>query len=186
MTMTEYEGLPAANDQVTLHTPGPRRRPATAWAGFIAGRYAVVVVWIAMIAAYSAAEPGIFFTASTFQTIFSSQYNLVFLTMALLCTIIVGEFVDLSVPSVFGFAATILPVLTVNHGWNVWAAAVVAVLGALAVGALNGYLVVYVGVNTIVVTLGMSTLLLGVSLWMSSMNTISGLPPGFSSSRTRT
>ena len=35
------------------------------------------------------------------------------------------------------------------------------------------------GVNTIVVTLGMSTLLEGISLWMSDLNTISGLPAGF-------
>ena len=49
------------------------------------------------------------------------------MTMALMCTIVVGEFVDLSVPAVFGFAATILPVLVVNHGWNVWPASLVAI-----------------------------------------------------------
>jgi ribose transport system permease protein len=55
------------------------------------------------------------------------------------------------------------------------------VLAAVAVGFLQGFLVVVIGVNTIVVTLGMSTLLLGVSLWMSDLNTISGMPAGFSS-----
>ncbi|MBR7832598.1 ABC transporter permease [Actinospica durhamensis] len=145
----------------------------------IGSRYAVVAVWIAMIAAYSAAEPGTFFTTGTFQAIFDSQQTLVFLAMALLCTITVGEFVDLSVPSVYGFAATVLPVLAVEHGWPVWAASVAAVLGATLVGAINGFLVVKVGVNTIVVTLGMSTFMLGISLWISNMNTISGLPAGF-------
>jgi ribose transport system permease protein len=133
-----------------------------------------------MIAVYAAAEPGLFFRVPTFQTIFSSQQPLVFMTMALLCTVCVGEFVDLSVPAVFGFSATILPVLVVNHGWGVWPAAVVAVLAALAVGAVNGFLVVVVGVNTIVVTLGMSTFLEGISLWMSDLNTVSGLPSGLS------
>jgi ribose transport system permease protein len=99
--------------------------------------------------------------------------------MALLCTICVGEFVDLSVPAVFGFAATILPVLVVFHGWNVWLAAIVAVLGGVAAGVVNAYLLVKVGVNTIVVTLGMATFLEGISLWISSDNTISGLPSGF-------
>lgn len=165
-------------DTVSVQTAAPRPLPALA--GHLVSRYAVVGVWIAMIAAFAAAEPGVFFTGPTFQAIFGSQQALVFLTMALLCTIIVGEFVDLSVPSVYGFAATILPVLAVDHGWNVWLAALVAVLGAMAVGALNGFLVVVVGVNTIVVTLGMSTFLLGLSLWISNMNTISGLPPGFS------
>ena len=176
--ITQEEGLEAV---AAASAPAPDKAGAAgALAKRLTSRYAVVGVWIAMIAVFSAAEPGKFFTGSVFQAIFDSQENLVFLTMALLCTIIVGEFVDLSVPSVFGFAATILPVLAVNHGWNVWEASLVAVLGAVLVGALNGYLVVYVGVNTIVVTLGMSTLLLGISLWMSNMNTISGLPNSFS------
>jgi len=180
MNVTHEEGLGVVGDAPDT---SPRRSAANPVAGLfkqLGSRYAVVGVWIAMIVVYSIDEPGQFFTTSAFQTIFGSQYNLVFLTMALLCTIIVGEFVDLSVPSVFGFAATILTVLTVNHGWNVWEATVVAVIGAMLVGAVNGYLIVNLGVNTIVVTLGMSTLLLGVSLWMSDMNTISGLPSSFS------
>jgi ribose transport system permease protein len=154
----------------------PRRRPASG-ARHFAARCAIIGVWIAMIAVYSGTES--FFHVQTFQTIFASQQPLVFMTMALLCTIIVGEFVDLSVPAVFGFSATILPVLVVNHGWGVWPAAIVAVIAAVAVGTVNAFLVVKVGVNTIVVTLGMSTLLGGIALWMSDLNTISGLPTGF-------
>ncbi|MGI8449434.1 MAG: ABC transporter permease [Streptosporangiaceae bacterium] len=159
--------------------PEPRSRFAPRARRFSA-RYAVIAVWVAMIAVYAAAEPGLFFRIPTFQTIFSSQQPLVFMCMALLCTVCVGEFVDLSVPAVFGFSATILPVLVVNHHWGVLPAAIVAVVDALAVGAVNGLLVVVAGVNTIVVTLGMSTFLEGISLWMSNLNTISGLPAGFS------
>jgi ribose transport system permease protein len=161
---------PAPEPQPRL-APGVRRFSA---------RYAVIAVWVAMIAVYAAAEPGLFFRVPTFQTIFSSQQPLVFMCMALLCTVCVGEFVDLSVPAVFGFSATILPVLVVNHHWGVWPASIVAFVAAVAVGAVNGFLVVKVGVNTIVVTLGMSTFLEGISLWMSDLNTVSGLPAGFS------
>jgi ribose transport system permease protein len=145
----------------------------------LAPRFAILVVWAAMIAVYAGTEPALFPHTGTFQTIFGSQYALVFMTMALMCTIVVGEFVDLSVPAVFGFGATILPVLVVNHGWGVWPAAIVAVVACVGVGAVNGFLVVKLHVNTIVVTLGMSTLLEGISLWMSNLNTISGLPSGF-------
>jgi ribose transport system permease protein len=132
-----------------------------------------------MIAVYAGTEHGLFWSAGTFQTIFSSQEPLVFMTMALMSTILVGEFVDLSVPAVFSFAATILPVLVVNHGWSVWPAALVAIVGAVACGVVNAFLVVKLHVNTIVVTLGMSTLLEGISLWMSDMNSVSGMPAGF-------
>jgi ribose transport system permease protein len=135
----------------------------------------VIAVWAALILVYGVTEPGLFFRVPTFQTIFSSQQPLVFLSAALLCTICVGEFVDLSVPAMFGFSATILPVLVVNHGWNVW----LAILAAVVVGAVNGILVVTAGVNTIVVTLGMSTFLEGISLWMSKLNTVSGLSANF-------
>jgi ribose transport system permease protein len=145
----------------------------------LAPRLAILVVWAAMIGVYWGTEPVLFPHVGTFQTIFGSQQPLVFMSMALMCTIVVGEFVDLSVPAVFGFGATILPVLVVNHGWNLWPAAIVAVVACAGVGALNGFLVVKMGVNTIVVTLGMSTLIEGVSLWMSNLNTISGLPSGF-------
>ena len=164
--------------------PPARAHAAPARKGTFAGRqlaprFAILVVWAAMIAVYWGTEPLLFPHRGTFQTIFGSQQPLVFMTMALMCTIIVGEFVDLSVPAVFGFGATILPVLVVNHGWNVWPAAIVAVVGCVVVGAINGFLVVKLGVNTIVVTLGMSTLVEGISLWMSDLNTISGMPSGF-------
>jgi ribose transport system permease protein len=180
---------PARQDDRALSNVAPPPEPQAApsrrsWLGgrarHYAASYAVIAVWLAMIAVYAAAEPGLFFRVPTFQTIFSSQQPLVFMAMALLCTITVGEFVDLSVPAVFGTSATILPVLVVNHHWGVWPASIVAVLAAVAVGVVNGVLVVVAGVNTIVVTLGMSTLLEGISLWMSDLNTISGLPASFS------
>ena len=154
------------------------RAPRFKARGF-AARYAVVGVWVAMVGIYTAAEPNLFFRAPTFQTIFSSQQPQVFLTMALLCTICVGEFVDLSGPAVFGFSATVLPVLVVNAGWDVWTATLVALAAAIVVGVVNGLLVVAAGVNTIVVTLGMATLLEGVALWISDLNTVNGLPPEF-------
>jgi ribose transport system permease protein len=182
--------MDTARNQPDVAVAAPQAEPpASATAGTtrkgrfagrqLAPRFAILVVWAAMIGVYWGTEPVLFPHTGTFQTIFGSQQPLVFMTMALMCTIIVGEFVDLSVPAVFGFGATILPVLVVNHGWNVWPAAIVAVLGCVVVGAINGFLVVKVGVNTIVVTLGMSTLLMGISLWMSDLNTISGMPNGF-------
>jgi len=147
--------------------PGPGHR---IW--HFGSRYAVLGVWALLIVVFTIAKPGVFMTTASFESIFNGQYALVFMAMALLCTIIVGEFVDLSVPSVFGFAATILPVLVTNHHWGIWPAAGVAVLGALACGVVNGLLVVVAGVNTIVVTLGMGTLLTGIALWMSDLNTV--------------
>jgi ribose transport system permease protein len=145
----------------------------------VSERFGIIALWGVMIAVYSALEPSNFDTSGTFQTIFGSQAALVFLSMAFLCTIIVGEFVDLSVAAILGLCATIIPVLSVLHHVNVALASVVAVAVGVSAGAINGLLVVYVGVNTIVVTLGMSTLLTGIALAITHLNAVSGLSSSF-------
>ncbi|MGM0931765.1 MAG: ABC transporter permease [Actinomycetota bacterium] len=147
--------------------------------GRFSARFALIGVWAVMILVFSLLEPTTFFTVGAFRTIFGSQQALVFLCAALLCTIIVGEFVDLSVASNFGLSAILVSVLTVNHHWNVWIAASFAIAVSVAVGVVNGLLVVRLGVNTIVVTLGMGTFLLGIALWASNLMPVSGLPSSF-------
>jgi ribose transport system permease protein len=145
-----------------------------------AERYAIVAVWGLMILFYSLIEPSEFATSGTFKTIFGSQAALVFLSLAFLCTVIVGEFVDLSVASILGLCATVVPVLTVLHGMDVWVASAIAIAVGTAAGAINGFLVVGLGVNIIVVTLGMSTLLLGIASAISHLHAISGLSSSYS------
>jgi ribose transport system permease protein len=151
----------------------------TRGAVWFASRFAVIGVWIALAVLFAALRPDTFMTSGSFKVIFGSQAALVFLTASLLCTIVVGEFVDMSVASNFGLSAILLTVLNVDHGWNVWVASLAALVVSAAIGALNGWLVVKVGVNTIVVTLGMGTFLLGIALWLSDLMPVSGLPPDF-------
>ena len=145
----------------------------------LAERFGLIGLWGVMIGVYSAIESSNFDTHGTFQTIFSSQAALVFLSMAFLCTIIVGEFVDLSVAAILGLCATILPVLTVFDHFNVALASVIAVAVGVSAGAINGLLIVYLGVNTIVVTLGMSTLLTGIALAIAHLQFVTGLSASF-------
>jgi len=157
----------------TLHSSA---RPSL---GHLGSRFAAVGFWLVLSVLYAVLRPDTFLTTGTFQTIFGSQQALVFLCAALLCTIIVGEFVDMSVASNFGFAAVLVAVLNVNLHWNVWLAAVAAIAVSTLVGVVNGWLTVRLGVNTIVVTLGMGTFLLGLGLWITNLSPISGLPSGF-------
>jgi len=156
-----------------------RRRNALGTAVGLTERFGILALWGVMIAVYSALESSNFDTGGTFQTIFGSQAALVFLSMAFLCTIIVGEFVDLSVAAILGLCATIVPVLSVLHHVNVALASVVAVAVGVSAGTINGLLVVYAGVNTIVVTLGMSTFLTGIALAITHLNAVSGLSNSF-------
>lgn len=145
----------------------------------LGSRFAVLGIWVLLAGLYIVLDGKLFFSTSTLQTIFDSQTDLVFLALALLCTLCVGEFVDLSVASIFGLSAVIIPVLAVNHGWNVWLASLVALGAGTFAGVVNGVLVVFLGISTIVVTLGMSTLLLGIALWMTNLSEVTGLPTSF-------
>ncbi|WP_273847620.1 ABC transporter permease, partial [Rubrobacter calidifluminis] len=132
-----------------------------------------------MAGVFAVVEPSRFLSSGTFTTIFGSQTYLVFLTLALFCTLLVGEFVDLSIASVLGLCAVIVPVLVSSHGWDPWLACVVAVLAGVFAGAINGFVVVFLGINPIVVTLGMSTFLLGVALFLTDMQLVSMNAEGF-------
>jgi ribose transport system permease protein len=164
-------------------SPSFRELEATRdWPGLLKDlgtRSAIVWIWAGMILLFTLLEPDLFFRASTFQTIFSSQQPLVFLTLGLMCTISVGEEVDLSICSVLGLTATMIPVLVVDHGWSVGAASVVGVAAAVAAGTVNAIFVVGLGVNVIVVTLGSGTLILGITLWMSHLGQAVGLSNSF-------
>jgi ribose transport system permease protein len=142
------------------------------------GRTALLGIWLLMVVVYAILSPDVFWQSGTFTTIFGSQQPLVFLGMALVCTFVVGEF-DLSVASTMGLTATVVPVLVVNHDVATPMAVAVALAAALVVGLVNGYLVVRLGVDPIVITLGMGTLLLGVALKIADMNTVSGLSVEF-------
>ena len=146
----------------------------------LAGRYALVGVWLIVTAVYAVIEPSKILTSGTFQTIFGSQQPLVFLGMAAVITFSVGEF-DLSISAVLGLSATIVPVLVVQHGWNPLAASVVAVAAGGLVGLVNGIIVVALGIDAIVTTLGMGTLLLGLTSGFSKSQAVTGLSDSFSS-----
>lgn len=172
--MPDASTLAVSDLPVTAAAPLPPRRR-----GSLVSRTALIGIWLVMIAVYGILEPGNFLQTGTFQTIFGSQVELVFLALALICTFVVGEF-DLSVASMMGLAATLVPLLVVDHGWNPVVASVVAVLVAGLVGSLNGFLVIVVGVDAIVATLGMATFVLGITLALTNLEAVNGLSATYS------
>lgn len=142
-------------------------------------RYAIVGIWLLMAAVYAVLTPTSFLQPGTLLAIFGSQQALAFLAIGALCTLVVGE-IDLSIASILGLAATIVPVLYVYHGWNLAAACVVALAACALAGLVNGLITVKIGVDAIIATLGTGTLLLGISSLISRQTTVAGLPAEFS------
>ncbi len=85
------------------------------------------------------------------------------LAAAVTLLMIAGEF-DLSIGSMIGAAGMVLALGMSQFGLDPWLAIVVAFAFAMAVGFLNGWLVVRTGLPSFIVTLGMLFLLRGVTI----------------------
>lgn len=87
--------------------------------------------------------------------------------------------VDLSIGSMVGFSATVFAVMTSN-GWNAWETAAICLLLSLFCGAVNAVAIVTFGADPIAATLGMLTVLRGLSTVLNGgSGAVGSLVPGF-------
>lgn len=174
-----------APEQGTAPRPTETAQPSRpgllpAWMHEFLGKYALIVVWALMAAFFWIMRPAAFGSASTVTSIFGGQSAEILLALSVLTTMVVGEF-DLSFAFVMGFAATAIPVLATSAGFPLWLACIAGVLLGVAAGAVSAFFVVYLGVSSLVVTLGMGTLLMGLAQLISSSSIVYVISPGLSS-----
>jgi ribose transport system permease protein len=164
----------AVHDGKAAPAGGVDRLPRRIKPKDLAQRLALPAAWLLLILGFGAANPGTFLTASNFQTMFGSQAVLLVLTLALIVPL-TGSDYDLSVASVMTFSAMLIAILNVQHHWPVGAAILVALAIGALVGLVNGSLIIFFGIDSLIVTLGMGTVLAGMTLWISHSATISGV-----------
>lgn len=164
---------PEPDTAAAASAPSPRRRPSLADLG---SRFGLLLAWAAVIVAFSIARPETFATAANFQTIFGSQAVLLVVTLGLLVALTAGEF-DLSIAGVLNMSLVLVGYLNVVQGWPIALAVAVALGSGLIVGLVNAFFVLVIGIESIVVTLGTGTLLLGLSLGINNLS-IGGISDG--------
>lgn len=98
----------------------------------------------------------------------SAQFAILAVGACLL--MIAGEF-DLSIGSMIGFSGIIIALLTVQLGVPAWLAILAAFALALAIGALNGYLVISTGLPSFIVTLAFLFILRGLTIYIAIATT---------------
>jgi ribose transport system permease protein len=137
------------------------------------GRYAVVFVLLAMIAGFSIAMPSTFFTADNFQTIAGQQAVAGLVALALLATLIAGDF-DLSIGGTVTLAGTVSIGLQIHQGLDWPVALLIALAIGGTIGLINSLAVVRFGINSLIATLAMGTILNGVVNWQTGGKVIYG------------
>jgi rhamnose transport system permease protein len=134
----------------------------------------------AAIAALSAvlawAAPG-FFTIANLRDITMANLPVLIVALGMTLVILTGQ-IDISVGSQFAICSVVAGVAA-KSGLPVPLAGAVACLAGAAMGALNGALVAYGGIPSIVVTLASMVALRDGLRWVTQGAWVSDLPPGF-------
>ncbi len=150
-------------------------RPRFLWPNLQLTRYTGLAIWGLIIAVFAVWAPTTFLTESTFRSIAANQAITLILAIGLLFTLAAGQF-DLSVGQNLGTSAAIGSYLMVHSHVTPILSCILAVAFACGVGAVNGVLVVYVGINSFIATLGMSSVLLAFAEIITNYTYIGPIP----------
>jgi simple sugar transport system permease protein len=92
------------------------------------------------------------------------------LAVAVALLMIGGEF-DLSVGSTIGACGMMIAILSVEFGWNIWAAIFASLVVALCIGAINGLLVIRTRLPSFIITLGSLFMVRGLTIGITRLIT---------------
>jgi len=96
-------------------------------------------------------------------SVVSAQFMIIAVGACLL--MIAGEF-DLSVGSMIGFAGMLIAIFSISYGWPVWLAIILTFVLCVAIGALNGWIVIRTGLPSFIVTLAFLFILRGSTIFL--------------------
>jgi ribose transport system permease protein len=166
--------IPVVKEQRRLLSDLLRSKHARETTLGMLGQYGLLLSLLCLIALFSALTP-LFFRTATFQAIIATQAVLLILALAVTVPLRAGDF-DISVGQVLGFGMALVTVLAVNENLPWAVAAISTILAAVAIGIINGVLVIVLRVDAFIATLGTGTVTGGLTLAITGGATIAGVP----------
>jgi ribose transport system permease protein len=178
MSMTPSTHEPVALPDASVpagegEAPRGRRDTSHSIHARLSGMY-IIALFIAIFAVW---VPSTFLTTTTVQSILGSEAITAIIAIGLLFSLAAGQF-DLSAGGMVGLSTVIVAWLTAQHGYSPESAIAIALAVGVAVGALNGLLVVGLGVHSFIATLGMSSVLIAITEKITGEEFITGVPSG--------
>ncbi|MBW8635904.1 ABC transporter permease [Hoeflea sp. WL0058] len=176
--ISQYEARLAELESKVLRLQEERSKssPAPAVPKNFFERYAIIGIWVLLIALFAFIDSGIydssrFFSWTNFSTIFGTQGVLIVLTLGLLLPLTAGDF-DLSIAANMTLSSLVVAIL-ISQGSPTLVAVVLGLLVGAAIGAANAFFIVFFRIHSLIVTLGMATFVIGIAKWISGSRTIS-------------
>jgi ribose transport system permease protein len=171
--MTENSGVTDApaehvessrRPQPDRHASRPRRVPLPTEVDWwrVLGRYGAVFVLVVMIMVFVIIEPDTFATSSNAIQILNQSAIAAVVSMGLTFVLAAGDF-DLSIGYATSFCGVLVAGFIQRDGLSIPVAIVVVLAVGAVIGLANGLIVTRIGVNPLITTLGVGTIVVGVN-----------------------
>lgn len=150
--------------------------------GHVIGTYGLPVLTALLFLVFSIVLPDTFPTRENVSSILSNQSIPALLALGATIPIVTGKF-DLSIGYGLGLAHVLVMYLVVEEGTPWPLACLAVVLGGALVGALNGAVVEFARIDSLIATLGTGSIMYALTGWLTDGSRIvpgpKGLPASF-------
>ncbi|HWJ52144.1 MAG TPA: ABC transporter permease [Propionibacteriaceae bacterium] len=172
------ERTPATSLPSTADTAGSvpaKTYPAYArpwWRRVLLTRETGIVALVVLVSMWGYSNIPYFGDTLTLTYLLLDIATIMLIALPMTLVIITGE-IDLSVASVVGLSSAVLGLLH-ERGVDITTSALIALVVGLICGAFNGFLVAYVGLPSLAVTIGTLALYRGVAVGLLGTNAVTG------------
>jgi ribose/xylose/arabinose/galactoside ABC-type transport system permease subunit len=143
------------------------------WARSTLARIGGVTLAVLLVGAYfSIRTHGQLLIGSNILTILRGLSTIAIMGFGLTVVIIAAE-IDLSFAAVYGLSTNIVAVLWLTHGFPIYGAILIAFAAAIGVGLFNAFFTAVVKIPSFIATLGSSTLVFGLTLYIGQTQNLS-------------
>jgi ribose transport system permease protein len=141
-------------------------------------RISAAYVLLLIIIVFSLMRPDTFATRQTFNSVLNNQAITTLVAIAVVIPLSAGLF-DLSVGAGVSISTVIACHLMVTDGHGILFSVIASLLVGALIGLINGLVLTKIRIDSFIVTLAMSSILLGLANAVSNQVTIVGLPNSF-------
>jgi len=156
---------------VTDAGPGPVVGRIAARRRHDIGAIAPILFFGCLILIFGIADPGVFLSKGNLTSILNDGAVLAILACGLTIVLVVGEF-DLSITSAASLGGALPAVLIAQANWSLIPVMLLVVATGVAIGLVNGALVTTFEMPALIATIGIASLLDGITLWITGNSII--------------
>jgi rhamnose transport system permease protein len=160
---------------VTTQTYAEYSRPL--WRRLFLTREAAVIGLLVIVVLYALTNIQFFNSKLTLTFLILDVAPILLIALPMTLVIVTGE-IDLSVASVVGLSSVLVGILH-QGGMSIPLAAVIALVAGLVCGIVNGYLVAFVGLPSLAVTIGTLALFRGLAVGLLGTKAVTDFPQGW-------